>query len=286
MNDTIAAVGLLHWKPVLSALLLPPVPFILLLLIGIRLYRAAAGLGTMSVALALAGLWLSHCEAVGNWLERQVIQPPEPLAAERLSQWRRTLAGRQPLVLVLGGGSESLAPEYGASDLSPESHQRLRYALWLSRQLNNAPLMFSGGAAYGRPESLAEAEIAQRVIQRDYGRSLRWLESASRNTRDNARLSLQLMVRSHGGLGGASAAAATIGVSDLFLVTHGWHMPRAMRAFEEEAARQQMIVRIIAAPMGLARPDSDTWLRWLPSQAGSQRVNRNLHELLGRAGGA
>ena len=81
-------------------------------------------------------------------------------------------------------------------------------------------------------------------------------------------------------------AAATIGVSDLFLVTHGWHMPRAMRAFEEEAARQQMIVRIIAAPMGLARPDSEPWRRWLPSLLGFQRVNRNLHELLGRIGGA
>ncbi len=278
MNDAFAALGLLHWKPLLAALVMPPVSLLLLLLLGMRLRRSAIGLGTLTVALAVTGLWLSHCEAVGAWLERQVVRPPPPLSAERLAQWRRTSAGRHGLVLVLGGGRESLAPGYGESDLSPESHQRLRYGLWLSRQLNNAPVMFSGGISHGQTDGPTEAEIAQRVAQRDYGRPLRWLETESRNTRDNARLSLTLIA------GGKSALAP--GLTDLFLVTHGWHMPRALRAFEQEAARQQLIVHVIAAPMGLAAPDRPVWLRWLPSVDGYRRVYNSLHELAGLLTGA
>lgn len=281
VNETFAALGLLHWKPVLSALLLPPVPLLVLLLVGLRLRRGAPAWAALVVLLSLAGLWLSHCSATGQWIERRLVQPPPAISAERLTQWRASLGAQQAVVVVLGGGSDRLAPEYGQADLSLDSSQRLRYGLWLSRQLGNVPVMFSGGVGLGAQGGAAEAQIAQRVAERDHGRSLRWTESVSRDTRDNARQSLTLLADDAQGrqlLGHAKGS--------LFLVTHGWHMPRALRAFEAEAARRQLIARIVPASMGLGEPAESTALRWLPSVEGYRRVSRNLHELIGLLAGA
>jgi len=59
-------------------------------------------------------------------------------------------------------------------------------------------------------------------------------------------------------------------------VTHGWHMPRAQKAFEQVAAGS---VRIQPAPMGMARRIDTPALDWLPTAAGYTSVNRALREL-------
>ena len=268
MNDTFAAFGLLQWKPIISALLLPPTPWLLLLLVAWRLRRRLSG--ALLLGLCISGLWLCNCEAVGAWLERRLDTPPA-LTLAQVADLRRSLPGRSPVVLVLGGGSLDLAPEYGEAHLSGQSMQRLHYGLWLARQVQ-APVMVSGGVGREQATGPAEASVAARIASRDYGRPLKWLETRSADTRENARLSLRML--------------AADGITDVLLVTHSWHMPRALRAFQQEAARTGFHARLLAAPMGLAAPQTPQFLQWLPSSDGQRRVNQALHEMVGWLAGA
>lgn len=268
MNDAFAAFGLLNWKPIIGALVLPPVPMLLLVLLAWRVRRRGAG--PVMLWLAVLGLWLSHCEAVGYWLERR-LQPPPALATSQLPELRRALASRNPVVLVLGGGVQALAPEYGEANLSDRSLQRLHYGLWLGRQLQ-APVMVSGGNGRAQAGGPAEAAVAGRIAARDYARPLKWLESASGDTRENARMTLRHLKPE--------------GITDLLLVTHGVHMPRALRAFEQEAHRTGFRGRLIPAPMGLAAPQASWVTQWMPSADGFTRVHEAMHEIVGLLAGA
>ncbi len=271
MNDIFSTLGLLEWKPLVSALLLPPLPLLLMLLLAWWWQRRRPALSTLLLMLAVLGLWFSQCQITGELLERQLSVAPS-LSTQRLAELRRSSADGKTAIVVLGGGSKALASEYGESHLTSVSIERLHYALWLGRQLS-LPLLFSGGTGWAQPGAPAEATVAARVAGRDYGRSLRWLDVDAHDTRGNARFSLQLLQKD--------------GIAQVLLVTHGWHMRRAQRAFSEEAARIGMPLRLVPAPMGLvADRQLPALQRWLPSTEGNQRVRQALHEWIGLAAGA
>jgi uncharacterized SAM-binding protein YcdF (DUF218 family) len=270
VNDTFAALGLLAWKPVLGALLLPPLPLLLVAFLAWRARDRRPILSGLFLMLTTVGLWFSLCPVTGQWLERSWT-PAVAMSPAQVSDWRRSLAGHKPVVLVLGGGVQPLAPEYGESHLTPGSMERLHYGLWLGRQLQ-APVMVSGGTGRAQALAPAEADVAARITSRDYGRTLKWLENSSVDTRDNARKSLQLL-RSEG-------------ITEVFLVTHGWHMRRSLRAFNEEATKAGFAARIVPAPMGMAADAGQPLLQWLPSPDGYRRVHQVLREMLGLLAGA
>lgn len=267
MDSLFATLGLSGIKPLLTALALPPVPLLILILIAGRMLgsRRRAG-GAVLLILSVLALWLSCCAGIGNALERWILRPPPSLSDSRIAAIRQEPASRKPVVLILGGGRETLAPEYREAHLAPRSMQRLHYGLWLARQLN-APVMFSGGTGLSQVAGPAEADIAARIAERDYGRRLRWIENGSRDTRQNAASSLSMLEGQ--------------GISDVILVTHAWHMPRAVRAFEEAAKRSKQSMQIIPAPMGMASAVDLPALNWLPTQEGFAKVRLTLREALG-----
>ncbi|CAG1019150.1 hypothetical protein BURC_04006 [Burkholderiaceae bacterium] len=270
MNSLFAALGLESWKPVLTALLLPPVPFLLLILVGARLLRPRRGWGWTLIVLSVAGLWLSTCTGTGRALEQFVLRLPPALKAERIAQIKAQARGSVSMaIVVLGGGSEPFAPEYGMSNLGFYSIQRLRFGLWLGRE-TGVPVAFSGGLGWATAQGTTEAEVASRIAAREFNQPLRWTEDQSRDTRQNASHSVALLKQS--------------GIRHILLVTHGWHMPRARRAFEEAAAPHGITVE--AAPMGLAQRTESPALDWLPSGTGMLRVRNALRESLGRLLGA
>ena len=67
------------WKPVLTALLLPPVPLLLLMLLGAGVLRRRPAWGWLLLLSGAAGIWLGSTTAVGLWLQRQLLQPPDVL---------------------------------------------------------------------------------------------------------------------------------------------------------------------------------------------------------------
>lgn len=270
VNETFAALGLLDWKPVVAALLLPPVPMLVLVLLAWRTRASRPVLSGLMLCLGLVGMWLSHCQGFGMLLQRS-LSPVRAISMTQLSELRSSLQHRKPVVLVLSGGTIPMAPEYGEAHLSDRSFQRLHYGLWLARQVQ-APVMVSGGAGYAQTGGPSEAAVAARIAARDYGRQVRWLETDSRDTRENARLSL-LKLR-------------TEGITDLLLVTDGWHMKRSLRAFEQEISRTGFKVHIVPAPMGMGLEIDQPLRQWLPSPAGYHRVHQALREMIGLLAGA
>ena len=266
MNDIISLLGIEAWKPVITALLLPPVPLLILVLVGTRLVLSRRGLGWLLVLCATTLLWLTACNGFAEFLVRSVARPPPALSAAQLDQLRAD-AKASPgttAIVVLGGGRELLAPEVGSADLRPRSLERLRYGIWLHRE-TGLPVAFSGGVGWGAASGPAEAEVAERMAAREFGVPLKWIESESRDTRENARRSVALLERN--------------GVKRIVLVTHGWHMLRALGEFQTAAAGK---IEIVPAPMAMARLAHGRLIDWLPTPEGFANVHNLLREALGR----
>jgi uncharacterized SAM-binding protein YcdF (DUF218 family) len=269
MNELFVLLGLEHWKPLIAALLLPPVPLLLGVLIGARLILPHRGWGWLLVALSVAGLWLTTTVGLANAMEQWVFKVPPALSENRLGELKvRSKREGGMAIVVLGGGRELQAPEYHLSNLSPLSLERLRYGQWLAREIG-APVAYTGGTGWGQPDGLPEAEIAARIATQEFGRPLRWIETLSRDTHENAERTAQIL--------------RSAGVKHVLLVTHGWHMQRAHQAFEAALGND---IEIELAPMGLARRVDNASLDWLPSERGFARVRWAMREWIGRMSGA
>jgi uncharacterized SAM-binding protein YcdF (DUF218 family) len=267
MQELASLLGLEPLKPYLTALLLPPVPMLVLVVVGARLILRRRGLGWLLVLTGVAALYLSTLRGVAVVLQDQGLKPPPALSADRLEQLRAEGRAAVPTaIVVLGGGRRAFAPEYGVSDLSSTSFERLRYGAWVAER-TGAPLAFTGGvgwAALDRTQvGATEAEIAARIARSELDQPLRWVESASRDTRENAILTMK--------------ALREAGVRRVVLVTHAWHMPRALREFGQQAGPG---IDLVPAPMGYVRLQGTAPEDWLPTGQGSQDVRNTLRELL------
>lgn len=268
MNDLFLSLGIETWKPLLAALLFPPVPFLLLVLAGARLMFARRWLAWLLVLLGVLGVWFSCTGIVGGALTQWLLKPPPALGERQVAALVRS---PRTAIVVLGGGRRAYAPEYGAGVLTPNGMERLRFGLWLSRE-TGLPLAFSGGLAPGSQPGATEAEIASRIAAREFGRPLRWTEGESRDTRENAIRTVALL--------------APQGIDHIVLVTHAYHMPRALRNFERAAAAAGVKLRLTAAPMGLPDRYDIGALDWLPGASGLTQTRLALHEWLGLLAGA
>lgn len=264
MNSALTALDLASWKPVLTALALPPVPLLVLLALAGALLWARRAAGWLLLATGTAGLWLAGCAGFGDWLQATLLDVPPTLGPPQLQALQQASRARRDIaVVVLGAGREALAPEYAAGSLARESLERLRYGVWLSRRIG-APLAFSGGVGHAQQGGASEAEVAMRIAREEFGRPLSWAETQSRDTRENASHTVAQLRQSD--------------IGELVVVTHGWHMQRALRAFHRSAGDR---LRITPAPMGLAPRVERPLLRWLPSAEGHAHVRHVLREALG-----
>lgn len=265
MNNLLALLGIETWKPMLTALLLPPVPLLLLVLIGARLILPRRGLGWFVILLGVALLWLSACAGTAQFLTQFALHPPPPLSLDRIQALKADAQAKRPVaIVVLGGGAEALAPEYGVGSLRAPSLERLRYGLWLSRE-TGLPVAFSGGVGWAQVDAKPEAQIAAQIAANEFGRPLKWVEDTSRDTFENAARTVALL--------------RPQGIRHIVLVTHGVHMPRSLRNFEQAAGPD---IRIEPAPMRLARSSLQPSLRWVPSSEGFEETRAVLRELIAR----
>ncbi len=269
MNSFFVLLGIESWKPVIGALLLPPVPFLVLVLFGARLLLPRRGLGWLVILFAVVMLWLSACSGAARGLSQLLLPPPAALSFDRVRELRAETVAKKPLaIVILGAGTEPFAPEYGVSSLTSTSLERLRYGIWLAAQ-TGAPMAFSGGTGWSQADSTAEARVAGKISAEEFGRPIKWIEDDSHDTRENAARTMALL--------------KPAGITHIVLVTNGWHMARALRAFAEAAGPD---VQIEPAPMGLARRLETPALSWMPSADGFREVREILREVVGKLAGA
>jgi len=270
MNELLLNVGLAHWKPVVATLLLPPVPMLVLVLLGTRMLFSRQWLGWLMVLAGVAAMWLSCTTALSRALTLGVLKPAPALTEAAVTELKR-----QPrtAIVILGGGRQFSAPEYGTTTLNARSVERLRYGVWLSRE-TGLPMAFSGGIGRTEVSGRSEAELAGQIAEREFRQPLRWQEVQSRDTHENALRSVALLQAQ--------------GIERIVLVTHAYHMPRSMRNFEQAIARSEVKPRITLVAAPVARPKLGPWKPndWLPSLRGFEENYLAMHEMLGLLVGA
>jgi uncharacterized SAM-binding protein YcdF (DUF218 family) len=272
VNELMTSLGLQAWKPMIAALLLPPVPMIVLVLAGARLMLRRRLLAWLLVLAGCAGLWLTATPALGKLMRQWVHPPPPALSAQRIEALRRERDRAPPTaIVVLGGGRVELAVEYGMSNLTPISLERLRFGLWLARE-TRLPVAFVGGVGHGGRPGASEAEIAARIAEREFGRRLEWTEDRSRDTVENARYAVPLL--------------QAAGIRRILLVSHDYHLPRAERAFARAAVHAGVPLEIVPAPLGVVPAYEWSWQDWVPGRSGQLDSQLMLHEWLGYLLGA
>lgn len=202
-----------------AAWLLPPTLLVLLALVGVLAPRRWRAAGRALAVAALLLLLAASLPAVALALLRTLEPPPLTPAAARGAQ----------AIVILGGGRNRGAIEWGGVTVSSFTLQRLRYGAHLARE-TGLPVMVTGGRE--------EGELMADILRREFGLPVRWEDADSRTTYDNARF--------------AAAALRPLGIERVLLVTDAWHMPRAARVFERAGLRP------IAAATGYlaARPFS------------------------------
>ena len=242
-------------KPIAAALLLPPAGPLLLAICGSLLGRGRWG--RVLVGAGVLALWWLSCNAVAVWLAGRLLPQVSALAPAQLAQLR---ASGVQAVVVLGGGVQALAPEYGLPQPSEQAAARLRYGVTLARRAG-LPMGFAGGVGWSNagPSTPSEASTAQRFAA-DQGLMLRWLDDQSRDTAENAARMHELL--------------APAGIHRIALVTHAWHMPRSQALFERAG------FQVLAAPMGFVLPTERPLLEWLPSAHGLSASRQVLREWL------
>ena len=245
----------------LKSLILPPGGIILLGLLGLMFSRRF--LGRFLITLSLAALYILSTPFVSEVLMTGLESYPA-LDDKAISE---SGAGG---IVVLGGGRYSDAPEYGGDTVNGIALVRIRYAAWLSRK-TGLPVIPSGGIV-SKKDEIAEGVMAAEILEKELGVKVAGIEQQSRNTWENAFMTRELL--------------AKLGIDRVFLVTHAWHMPRALGMFEKAG------VNAVPAPTGFVHKDPEragfgfadraTYGDWLPNAGALLKSYFALHEYLGR----
>jgi uncharacterized SAM-binding protein YcdF (DUF218 family) len=246
-------------KPLLTALVLPPAGPLLLALLGVfLLYRQRKTSGRICLVIGLLSAWTLSCEVTGSWLNRHLLKQYAFISPSDLTSKKPAQA-----IVVLGSGIQTYAPEYqNVSQPSRLSAIRLRYGAWLALQ-THIPLAFSGGKGWAShsAQSTTEAEAADFYLKAFNLPSLKWRDDQSADTAQNASEMARILLPQK--------------VTRIALVTHAWHMERAVQLFTAQG------FEVIPAPVHTITPESYDLLAHIPSADGLQDSRHVLREALG-----
>ena len=230
---------------------MPPLSLFLATVFGLVLRRWKKALGT-TIAVGASLVLVALCMPwVSAWLLTSLQTEP---ALPRVPR-----DGKAGAIVVLGADVQPYAPELGGPTVGPLTLERLRYAAEIARE-TGLPVLASGGVTQPRVASLAE--LMERSLEDDFRVETRWTETASRNTRENAKASAAILEER--------------GIDRIYLVTHAWHMPRAKGAFERTG------LQVVPAPTAFRAPPSLEPMSFVPSARSLRESQWAIHEWLGR----
>ena len=237
-------------RTLIEAMLLPPLNCLVLVALGVLLLSRARRIGVGLMASAVLLLWAQSTPYVSSWLLRSLQTAPALDPSPR--------PGDEAAIVVLSADMTRTAEEFGGPTDGALGLVRLRYGAW-GHNATGVPLLVSGGVpALGYP-SLGESMKA--TLERSFGVPVRWVEASSRDTYENARDSAAILTRD--------------GVEYVYLVTHAWHMPRAVAAFEAFG------VKVTPAPTGFRSPPESVISGLVPRWTALRDSAFAMHEYLG-----
>ncbi|MCB9899645.1 MAG: YdcF family protein [Planctomycetes bacterium] len=169
-------------------------------------------------------------------------------------------AGEAQAIVVLGGDVGGRTPGEARPEVGPLTLERVRHAARIARE-TGLPLLVTGGTT--RPDTPPVGRLMSEALARDFGLPTRWIDDRARTTWENAERAADLL--------------RADGVTRVLLVTHAFHMPRALAAFARTG--------LLATPAPFAFHDEP--LRWpdalLPGSGAFRASCLALHEWIGRA---
>jgi uncharacterized SAM-binding protein YcdF (DUF218 family) len=238
---------LLLWRKVLAAIVLPPIGPLLILVVGALLLPRTPRIGRGLVWAGIAALVLLSTGIVARGL-LWVVDVSPPLRLEDASSAQA--------IVILGGGVRE-APEYGGDTVARLSLDRVRYGARLARA-TGLPVLVTGGTFWG--EGPAEGVVMREVLEREFGVPVKWVESRSRNTHQNA-------VRS-------AAILKPDEVTRVVLVAHGFDMRRAIAEFQAAG------LEVVPAPTFVAPATPLVFGDFVPNVFALQSSYYALYEIL------
>jgi len=233
--------------------LIPPNLFILLTILGVFIAWRWTRLGVVVATVGAAFLYTAATPVVADWLLRSV----EGLAGTASALPSDTPPGA---IIVLAGDYRRSGTPGEPDAVGPLTLEHLAAAAREERHLG-LPVLVSGGWPDDAHDSLAGLMSA--TLQEDFRVPVRWREERSVNIHENAAFSADILRRA--------------GVPSALLVTHPWHMARALWSF-----------RAVGYPVIPAVPQERGSLRltagsFLPQVTALLESYYALHELIGLA---
>ncbi len=159
--------------------------------------------------------------------------------------------------------ADSMQLDQGGLDGFSVGHltlERERAGAQLARA-TGLPILVSGGGMREGAPSLAALMTAS--LHEDFGLAVTWQEDRSQDTWQNAAKS--------------AAILREAGIDSVYVVTHAWHMRRAMIAFRAAG------LRAVAAPLGMERGPPIAWQTFVPHVSSWQASYYAMHEWIGCA---
>lgn len=233
----------------IAAFLLPPMNLLLLGALGLFLLKRKPRVGRGLIIACLGGLWLLSTPIIAGKLLNSLVQEPLVLNGQEADA-----------IVILGGGRTRNSVEYGGDTVSRTTLERVRYGAYLARKFSKSVLVTGGTPDGGM---VSEGQIMSDVLQSEYQVPARWIEGRSRNTRENARFSAKILERQ--------------GIRRIYLVTHAWHLARAIPEFERAG------LRVIPAGTGHKVPGDLELLDFVPNAQALLNSYLACHEWVGLA---
>ena len=230
--------------------MLPPLNGTALVLLGLALRRWMPRVGSLFAWAGALLLLVLSLPVTGGTL-MATLQHDAALPAEG------PLPAAEAIVVV-SAESDTAGAEFGGPTVGRFTLQRVRYAAALHRR-TGLPVLTSGGIPARDVEPIAESMA--RTMEQELGATVRWRENRSADTWENARFSADLLREA--------------GVRRILLVTHAFHMPRALHCFRAQG------LEVVAAPTAFRGPAWEDLRSLKPSWSGMRDSSLALHEHLG-----
>jgi uncharacterized SAM-binding protein YcdF (DUF218 family) len=232
----------------LKGLLLPPGGPMLLFGAGVLAGWLCGGAMLLLYALSTgAGSWL-----LGRPLE--MLEAPLEAGSAR---------AQAQAIVVLSAGRIKHSPEYGGRSV-PDfvALERMTYGAYLAR-ISGLPLLVSGGIISADADDEPLALGMARLFDSAFGLPVRWAETRSVNTAENASMSAAMLKRD--------------GITRVVLVTNAMHMRRARIAFERQG------LTVLAGPTFYVNSRNFDPLELMPTAENLRRSYYAAYEWMGLA---